>query len=347
MNGENILKKARKNNKWISLLCILIFCLCIGVYFYKEEREQRETPTFKHLSLSQGMGEPGEFASLDVEYMTEEIVVYGNEKLGKNYFDKYHIIISDGNMYIANIDQKLLKDLQPIIDNTYLEEKNATIKTKRIYGVTQTPSEEFKQLAVDAYNKIFPVTEEDKMTLEDYDFTFGKVILNTKVDFVNTRIEETLIICGCLTIIFLIIIKSILNTNTKFSNKYLKKNKYEEELIRELTDEKKLKIYKNEKIFVTPNYLVDIQAGLMVIRFSDVKWVYETPLKSFGIKTGTSVTFHFKNGKTKIQTLEYTNKEKEEFERLIKLIEKRVDNDCIKGFSKKEKEEYKNYKKTL
>ena len=34
----------------------------------------------------------------------------------------------------------------------------------------------------------------------------------------------------------------------------------------------------------------------------------------------------------------YNFNEKEEFERLIKLIEKRVDNDCIKGFSKKDEE---------
>lgn len=342
MNGEKILKKGRKGYKFIIWIMILIFCVCVGTFFIRKEKEKMLAPTFEHLSVSEGMGDPGKFASLDVEFMTEEIVIYGNENSLFNNFEKYHIIICEDNMYIANIAPELMEDLQPIIDATYETEEFVKVKSKRIFGVTQTPTEEFKELAVEAYNKIFPTSEEDKMTIEDYDFTFGEVILNTRVDFVDTTIEDTIIIVGLLIEIFLIIILFVLTSNIRNSNKYLRKNGYEKELIAELNDVKNCDVFKNEKIFITENFLVDNQSGLTVVRFSDVKWVYEVPIKTFGITTSSSVMFRLKDGKTKIHTLEFEGNANPEFVKIVKIIERKVSKDCLKGYSKENKKAYKN-----
>jgi len=199
-----------------------------------------------------------------------------------------------------------------------------------------------KKIAIDAYNKIFALSDDEKITMEDYEFAFGKVFLNTDVDFVDTNIEDTIIMMCILIVVFMMIIISVLSSNRKRTNKYLKKNNYENELIKEFDDEKNLKSFRKEKIIITKNFLVDLQSGFIVVKFSDFKWIYE-------IETSTSkcLMIHLKDGKTKVQVLEYSQKDNNEYQDVLKIVLQKLPKDCINGNSKKEKEEYKIYKKSL
>lgn len=326
---------------------LLVLCVFIVAVVIKEQREEREAPTFKAWTLSEAMGEAGEYCWIDVEYMTEEFAIYGSQDDKDGNEEKYHFIISEGKIYIANISNDLLDDLQPIMDATYEEENFAAASAKRIYGITEDPTEELKEIAITAYNQVFALSEEDIITIDDYDMYFGKVVLNTKTDFVDTSTEEFVILITILIEIISAIVLSGVIGNVIRSNKYIKKNNYKEEIVKELNNEKKVEKFKNDNVYLTENYLLDLQSGLVVVRFSDIKWLYKYDVTICGIVTGISVVFRLKDGKTLIQTLEYSSEKRAEFDEIMNKIDKKLSKDTLKEWGKENLEAYKEYKRKL
>ena len=129
----------------------------------------------------------------------------------------------------------------------------------------------------------------------------------------------------------------------------MKKNDYENELANQLDDNVEEKHYK-DKIIITKDFLVDLksQGGFAIFKFSDVKWVHIHNVKYYGVViTSSSIIVHLKDGKTNINCVKIKGGTTDEFLEIFNKICEKVPTDCLKGYTKENQEEFKQYKQEL
>ena len=103
-----------------------------------------------------------------------------------------------------------------------------------------------------------------------------------------------------------------------------------------------------DKIIITKDFLVDLksQGGFAIFKFSDVKWVHIHNVKYYGVvTTSSSIVVHLKDGKTNINCVKIKGGTTEEFLEIFNKICEKVPTDCLKGYTKENQEEFKEYKK--
>lgn len=349
IKGEQIIKKSKKTPQWIIigyLICIIAIAGSIFSISYREENTKPEPIDFTTEGAI-GM-ETDKYAYLKVEGLTEEVAIYGNtENEADSTNDRYYIAINDGYWYIVDLNYETIDQLKAIQEYTYSEDENATIpESVTIYGITEEIPSELKNLVLEFYNN--SVAEEYKISLEEFEMYFGSVLLNARKTPVNTLAEEMIIIFAAIGVFCIVILHIALSIVTIKSKKYIKKNEYEEELINQLDNNIEEKHYK-DKIILTKDFLVDLRkGGLIAFKYSDVKWVHIHNVKYYGtITVSSSIVVHLSDGKTSFQCVEIKGDATEEFLEIFNKICEKAPSDCLKGYTKENAKEYKQYKKTI
>ncbi len=346
MKGEQILKKSRKTLTGIKIayvIVILAMIISAGVAVYREEYKMPEAIDFT-TNGAIGMA-TDQYAYLDVEGLTEEIAIYGTENENDPNNDRYYVAINGGYLYIVDLDFETIDQLKAIQEYTYSTDENAVPpEPVKIYGMTENIPNELKQMILDYYNNL--ASEENKLTLEEFDLYFGSALLNVRRDAIDTTIETTIIGIAFIALIVIVILHISLKIVTRRTTKYLKKNEYEEDLAHQLDDSVEEKYYK-EKVIFTKDYFVDVRGNLVAFKYSDVKWIYAHTVKYYGFITiNSSIIVHLNDGKTHLQCVEIRGKQTEEFVQVFNKLCDKIPSDALKGYTPENIKAFKEYKKS-
>lgn len=348
MKGEQILKRCKKTAIWIKWGYVVCIILIISASYWITYKEEKEMPEPINFATNGGIGIGTEqYAYLEVKGLTNEIAIFGdteNESSSSN--DRYYIAFDDTYMYIVDLNFETIDLLKPWQEYTYSLDENAVPPEPiKIYGITETIPEELKTLILEYYNE--GLSEEDKIKEQDFYSYFGNILLNTRRKPVDVSVQEAIIILSIFSIFILFINHILLSVEKNKVKRYLKKNEYEQDLIEQLDNFVEEKYY-NDKIILTKDFFVDIKYGaLIVFKYSDVKWIHIHNIKSYGITTSSSLIVYLKDGKTKLTCLKTTGKPSNKFSEIFNTICQKVPQDCLKGYTKENKEAFKEYKKEL
>jgi len=348
MNGEQIVRKGKKTAKWIIWWYIICIIALVGSIFWIVYKEENEIPEPISFTTNGAIGiETEKYAYFNVQGLTTEVAIYGdveNEYSSEN--DRYYIAFNQGYMYIVDLDFDTIDLLKPWQDYTYSTEENAIIPEEvTIYGMTEPIPSELKKMVLEYYNE--GLSEEYQINENDFENYFGSVLLNARRGPVDTSLQAVIIVlavCGII-VIFIIHIAMLIEKNRV--KKYLRKNEYEEDLIRQLDDFVEEKHYK-DRVILTKDFFVDLKyGGFAVFKYSDVKWIHIHNIRTYGVIASSSLIIYLRDGKTKIQGLEIQGAPTDEFMGILNKICEKVPSDTLKGYSTENKKEFKVYKKEL
>lgn len=348
MNGEQIVKKGKKTAKWIIWGYVLCILAIIGAAFWISYKEQKETPEPIDFTQNGAIGMATEqYAYFDVQGLTDEVAIYGdveNEYSSEN--DRYYIAFNEGYMYIVDLDFDTIDLLKPWQDYLYSTDENAVEpEAVTIYGITESIPSELKQVVLDFYNE--GISEEYQLSEEDFENYFGSVLLNVRRGPVDTSLQALIIVAAICVMIIIFIIHIAMAVEKKRVKKYLKKNEYEEDLIRQLDDFVEEKHYK-DRVILTKDFFVDLKySGFAVFKYSDVKWIHIHNVRTYGVIASSSLIVYLNDGKTKLQALEISGKPTDEFMGILNKICEKVPADCLKGYTPENKKAFKQFKKEL
>ena len=162
------------------------------------------------------------------------------------------------------------------------------------------------------------------------------------------NIEDTFIVLAIFGIFGFLIAQIVLIISKNKIQKYINKNGYKEELVHQLDNCVEEKHYKN-KIILTKDFFVDLKSsGGVVFKYSDVKWVHIHNVKYYGVMTvSSSIIVHLRDGKTQMRCVEIKGNSTEEFLDIFNKICEKAPADCLKGYTKENLQEFRQYKKDL
>lgn len=349
IKGNEIIKKYYKIPMYIWIGYIVSIIVMAVAIYSMENIKKSEIPEPIDFTTEGAIGmEENQYAYLEVQGITDEIAIYGdaeNETDEKN--DRYCIAFNNGYWYVVDLNFETIEQLKDIKEYTYSTDENATIpESVKIYGMTESVSDELKQMLIDYYNQ--SVEEEYKITIDDFERYFGSVLLNVRKSPINTTIEETFISLAVIAIFVILVLNILIIINIKKVKKYLRNNKYEEELARQLDDNIEEQHYK-EKLIITKDFLVDLNGnmGFTAFKFSDVKWIHMHSVKYYGIvTTSTSIKVHLKDCKVNFEFAKIRGGTTEEFLNIFNKICEKVPDNCLKGYTQENIKLFKEYKKT-
>lgn len=345
MNGEQILKKSKKTSKFIILGYVICIILIVGCAFWITYKEENETPEPIDFTTDGTIGmEIGEYAYFDVEELSTEVAIYGdleNEHNSEN--DRYYIAFNQDYMYILDLDFDTIEQLKSYI---YSEENtNLPTEPTRVYGVTESIPDELKTIILEYCNE--GLEEDMQIKPQDFESYFGSVLLNVRKNPVDTSLQSALMVIAMFSMIILVISHILIAVEKNRVKKYLKKNEYEEDLIYQLDNLVEGKYYK-DKIILTKDFFVDVKYdSLRVFKYSDVKWIHIHNLKSYGVTTSSSLMVYLRDGKTKLNCLRVNGRMTEEFIDIFNKICEKLPADVLKGYTRENAKEFKQYKKEL
>ena len=349
MNGEQIIKKAKKTPTWILIGYAICIIVIIVASFSIDYRNQNEMPEAIDFTTNGALGiAENQYAYLEVQGITDEVAIYGNiENNNDSTNDRYYIAFNEGYWYVVDLNFETIDTLKALQEYTYSIDENAIApEPVKIYGMTEKIPDELKQMLIDFYNE--GVEEEYQINLENFEAYFGSVLLNVRKNPVDTYVEEMVIMLATIGI-FVIAIShitvSIVKSRTK---KYIKKSGYEEELVHQLDDCVEEKHYK-DKVILTKDFLIDLKGSrFAVFKYADIKWVHIHNIKYYGtITVSSSIIVHLRDGKTQMKCVEINGDSTEEFLGIFNKICEKAPADCLKGFTKENQQEFKQYKKDL
>ena len=349
IKGEELLKKAKKMPKgiWIGyLICLIVLVLAS---FSIDNKEQNQIPDAIDLSTNGAMGmEENKYAYLEVQGLSDEVAIYGDtENKNDSTNDRYYIALNQGYWYVVDLNFETIDKLKSIQEYTYSTDENAIEPDSvKIYGMTEKIPDELKTMLVDFYNE--GLDDEYKISLDNFEESFGSVLLNVRKSPVDTNVEEAFIVLAVIGILGVFITQIILIISKNKIQKYINKNGYKEELIHQLDNCIEEKHYKG-KIILTKDFLVDLKSSSgVVFKYSDIKWVHIHNVKYYGVMTvSSSIIVHLRDGKTQMRCVEIKGNSTEEFLGIFNKICDKAPADCLKGYTKENLQEYRQYKKDL
>ena len=349
IKGKQIINNGKKVPKWI-FIGYFICIIAIIVSIISSENKQEKKPEAIDLTTEGALGlAENEYAYLEVQGITDAIAIYGNTNdVSDSDNDKYCIALNNGYWYVVDVDDDTMEKLNAIKEYTYSTDENSVQpETVKIYGMTEKVSDELKQMLVDYYNE--GVEEENKIEVSDFERYFGSVLLNVRKSPIDTTLEDIVIMFAIVGFIILGIYNVCIFIIKNRMKKYLKQNDYENILTEQLDDDVEEKHYK-DKIIITKDFLVDLKSngGFVTFKFSDVKWVHIHNVKYYGVViTSSSIIVHLKDGKTNINCVKIKGGTTDEFLEIFNKICEKVPTDCLKGYTKENQEEFKQYKQEI
>lgn len=293
-------KNIKKENKFmirrlIIFVLVIILALSLKVWEYKMiEKDNKEIQHLNSIIMSDSEREDKK-AYLDIKSIPYEFAV--SDTIAESYY-----MVSDGEfLYIAYMSPT---------DFEKLNKEDIKENPIRIEGITQTTTEEIKQLAVETYNE--EREEEKKITLDEFDSYFGDVYLNMSIDKTsNSMIPEYIFIMVFLfgaagTIISIYQLVKFRRSISKMDEMLL------EELDNEMNDENAF-YYEKAHIYLTNKYIINFDGRFIVINYKDVVWMYAYEQRTNGIKTSQAIKVMTNEGKTyTIANIELITKSKKE-----------------------------------
>lgn len=239
----------------------------------------------------------------DVITDLNSIIVTEEEKEDrKSYLDvasvPYEFAVSDENVnsyYIVSDGQYLYIVFMGPGDFASLNKEDIATNAIRVNGITAKTPNEIKSLALDAYN--YGLSDEEKITLDDFDSYFGSVYLDmTKVQDSTTSMFKTLFFITLIAGIVSLIVTVYNLFRFKRSIKKLDLSTLQE-LDMKMNDEKSF-YYDKAHLYLTDTHIVTFNDKVTAIDYNDIIWMYPFERRTNGIKTGKAIKIMTNKGKT-------------------------------------------------
>ena len=341
MKANEIMKQGKHTSKNFFIIYIICIIAIILSVIIAGSRIENEKPNATDFTENGAIGtEKGKYVYLQIDGLSDVIATYGESEI-----EKYYVAINGYDWYIVSLSSTDFEELKNIQAYTYgqIENKPASVT---IYGITEEVPNDLKKIAIDFYNQ--GLEDDEKITIDDFENYFGSVMLNTTKDPVDLTLETVI---GLISVITLFVVAIIQFTNKLIRikvNKYLEKNNYKEELEKQLSDNIEETFF-NEKLIITKDFLVDTTNGsFVVVKFSDIKWIYTHRLKYYGVVSiSNNIIMQLKDGRTQFQCLNTKGKISDEFENVFEKICEKVSSDTLKGYTQENIKEFKEYKREL
>ena len=297
LKNENVLKNSKRN---LQALLIGVMFLVLGIILLvtsvSKDEESLDNMTDLNDIIMNEENKNDKKAYLNITNVPYKFAVYD----GKT--DSYYIVTDGEYLYVVYMS-----------DNKFatMDDENDFEDSKKITGITHNTTKDIKKLAIDAYNDSME-DEEDKITLADFDNYFGEVYLDTTTDFTdesNTYALLAILSCGIAITIFLVVfIKKI-----RFKKAIKKYDNETLELLDEEMSSEEAFYYSKLKLYLTKDYIININGTFKVIKYSDILWMYPFEQRVNGIKTSQAIKVFTSDGKTNIVAIiNITTKSKKE-----------------------------------
>ena len=346
MNGEQIIKNAKKTPRGIKIAYVIFILAIVIASVVMTKREETETPEPIDFTTNGAVGMAAEkYAFLNVEGLTEEVAIYGdteNENSSTN--DRYYIAFNNGYMYIVDLNFETIDQLKALQEYTYSEDENAVQpEPVKIYGMTESIPAELEKMVLDYYNE--SVSEENRISSEEFELYFGSALLNVRRSAVDTSTEMMVIIISIAALFVVVVIHISNRLSANRINKYIKANGYQEEIAKQLDDFVEEKHYK-DKVILTKDFLVDTKNSFFAIKYSDIKWIHMHTVKQYGVLTvSTSLMIYLKDGKTRFQCMVINGNQTDEYLQIFNKICEKLPSDALVGYTQENINAYKEYKR--
>lgn len=258
----------------------------------------------------------------------------------------YQFAVSDdteNSFFIVADDQYLYIAYMSPSDFERLNNEDIVNNPVRIEGITETTTEQIKQLAINTYNE--GLEEDEQISIDEFNNYFGSVYLNMTIEGnSNANILLGLFILFLLfgvigTISSLIQLISFKKKTSKMDYNLI------EELDNEMNDEKSF-YYEKIHLYLTDKHIINFDGKFIVIDYKDIVWMYPFEQRTNGIKTSQAIKVMTEDGKTyTIATIDVVSKAKKEIYNEIwnTIISK--NNKMLLGYTKENIQEMKEKKK--
>lgn len=288
---KQIVKKTKNN---LIIWLIVAFCSAAIFALSLNMDKIRKGENFHEL-LATGEKKENKFVTLEVTEQPYVFAYYPGDNSGKFYF-----LWDEEYIYVAFLNEKEFKRL-----NTEDIKENHL----KVSGMTKAIPSDIKKLALEAYNE--NVSKEDQLSSSQFNEYFGVLYLD------QTAVDPATVVCLLVGLIgwmtgFICFITNLI-IFAKLKGKMKKISDEDWEAINNELDSEDAFYYKNAKISLTKNYLVDFSRGLKIFKYSDILWMYKYEYRYNGINTQLSIILYTENKKRHVvATLPgYTKKSKE------------------------------------
>ena len=328
---SNKIKESLKLGNRRLIITIILVLMTIGFIVWAVIDSQKEYPTPKYLNdvIMEGKNEEGVYSCVNVT-----AIPYVFAETSTNEMEnKYYFIRDDNYFYIAYLDYKTFSSLnhESIEDNPVA-----------ICGMTSSIESNIKRLAIEVYNRDM---ESEVVNDSNFNNYFGGVYLDVVADVNDITVQICLAI---ITGVFAIIIGAITIVFKTKTKKFIKNVTAEEwQQINNEIESSDTKYYKQAKIYLTKNYLIDFSNCLYAVKYSDIVWLYPYELRQNGITTAKNlIVFDKSFTKHTIAGIgSLGKKNKQIFEEITNEILSK-NKDIIWGFSSESKGKFKELKQT-
>lgn len=320
---QDILKKAKTNLVvWIIVAICSMAIVALSV-FMNDFRKS----TSLHEILAAGESPENKLVHVEVSEKPYVFAYYPGDNTGKFYF-----LMDEEYMYVGFLSEKTFKEL----DVDSINENHVTVK-----GMTKTIPSDIKKLALEAYNEA--VDKENQLTSSEFGDYFGLIYLDeTETDYM----QVILLLVGVIgwfaglagTISQIIVVVRLNKTIKKFDEK-------EWETINKEMESDDAFYYKNAKLALTKNYIIDFAGGFKPIKYRDILWMYKYEYRYNGVKTQVSIILYTEDKKRHVIAAlpGYTKKSKEVNKEIMETIMQKNEKMLV-GYTKENrnrmKEEY-------
>ena len=328
---SNKIKESLKSGNKRLIITIILVLMTIGFIVWAVIDSQKEYPTPKYLNdvIMEGKNEEGVYSCVSVTAIPYVFAETSTSEME----NKYYFIRDDNYFYIAYLDYKTFSSLnhESIEDNPVA-----------ICGVTSLIKSDIKHLAIEVYNRDM---ESEVVNDSNFNNYFGGIYLDVVADVNDITVQICLAI---ITGVFAIIIGAITIVFKTKTKKFIKNVPAEEwQQINNEIESSDTKYYKQAKIYLTKNYLIDFSNCLYAVKYSDIVWLYPYELRQNGITTAKNlIVFDKSFTKHTVAGIgSLGKKNKQIFEEITNEILSK-NKDIIWGFNSESKEKFKELKQT-
>lgn len=240
-----------------------------------------------------------EYVECEVEDLTDYFAEYTYD--GKVQ-SRYYLILADSGLGVVEFSDDKYEEVSKIVENNEIA---------YITGMTREMSYDLKKLTIESYNEMM---ESDFLNYSNFEDYVVPYVINTK----ENPNSDSQVAYG-FAFIFGII---SLFCGIVYASQYLgsKSNlkKYEKEMDLNMVVEemKQSKLYsKITRVIITDNYIISYSNRVIVIKISDIVWMYPHNTRTNGAKTQQCVMIMDKNRKLiSIANTGVSKKKNQEFE---------------------------------
>ena len=324
MSNSDVKKILKGSNKG---LYVVFLSLIIGIILitwgssFENKDEDLVAKSYSEL-IANKKDEVNEYVKINIAYLpylfAEETDDYGGKK--------YYIVFDNNNYpYIVRLTDTTYKMLEKQYDND--EEISYEIS-----GYLFKQQKEMKDLAIDAHKEIF---SDSLISEANYELYFGKCYLDetltptTGVEAIMIGIGVGLLILSFIVFIFYIVFK------IRFK-KGIKKHSIEK-LEAELMEPGVL-YFPKERICLTDKHVISMMAGLDVIKYEDILWIYYENRNYNFVSIGKYIIARLKN--KKMLQIAYSYGNEDLLIEIMKKIKEKND-EILLGFTKENQQKYK------